>query len=260
MSSLQHEWSPHDGLIDADRIDADRIGVDRHLGVGQALVDLFPERALVRGQIITYAGDAARSLALASVAQATADGSWLALVAVGDLGVEAAVEFGVDLTRMIVVDARCGDHRRWVDVVGAAADGCEVIIAAAPPQLSDRALRWLRQRLRSRGAALLVLADHGRPARDRPARDRSASDRSASDRYGADLGFDVRTSQWVGIERGAGVLRARRVEVSVAGRRIHRVRTATYWLPGPDGVIEPADPVVVAAELDGSSAIASGVS
>ena len=215
-----------------------------------ALVDLFAERALVRGQIITYSGDAARSLALASVARATADGSWLALVAVGDLGVEAAVELGVDLTRTIVVDTRCADHRRWVDVVGTAADGCEVIIAAAPPQLSERALRWLRQRLRSRGAVLLVLADRDRPARDRP----------APDRYGADLGFDVRTSQWVGIERGAGTLQARRVEVSITGRRVHRMRTAAYWLPGPDGVIAPADPLVVASESDGSSTIASGVS
>lgn len=239
MSSLQHEVSPHRGLIDPDRI-----GADRRLGVDEALVDLFPEHALMRGQIITYAGDAARSLALATVARATADGSWLALVAVGDLGIEAAVELGVDLTRTVVIDTRCADHRRWVDVVGAAAEGCEVIIAAAPPQLSDRALRWLRQRLRSRGAALLVLAESDRPSRNR---------------YGAELDFDVRTSQWLGIERGAGVLRARRVEVSVAGRRVHRTRTAAYWLPGPDGVIAPADPVMVVAGSGRSNATASGM-
>jgi hypothetical protein len=214
-------------LIDVERLGVDRHGVDRHLEVAATLVDLFPERALVRGQIIRYSGDAARALALASSARATATGSWLAVVGVADLGVEAAVEFGIDLSRLVVVDAECGDHRRWVDLVGAAADGCELIITTTPPRLSERALRWVRQRVRSRGAVVLVLAEH---------------DRAERDHYGADLGLDTRTSAWAGIEHGAGVLRARRVEVAITGRRVHRSRALSYWLPGVDGAVRLAEP------------------
>lgn len=236
---------PHQHLIDVERL-----GVDRHLEVSATLVDLFPERALVRGQIIRYSGDAARALALASGARATTTGSWLAVIGVGDLGIEAAAEFGIDLSRLVVVDAECGDHRRWADLVGAAVDGCELIITTTPPQLSERSLRWVRQRVRSRGAVVLVLAER---------------DRGDRDHYGADLGLDARTSAWVGIERGAGVLRARRVEVTVIGRRVHRSRVLSYWLPGADGVVRLAEPALAMSSVAGSgssplSEISSGTS
>jgi hypothetical protein len=217
VSSLPAELSPRPHLIAPDAL-----GADRHLEVAPGLRQLFPERALVRGQIIACTGDAAVSIALAGAAQATVGGSWLAVVGVPALGIEAANEIGVELGRSVFVEVDRNDHPRWTQIIGAVVEGFEVIIAAIPDRIPERAVRSVRQRLRARGAVLFALA----PA----------------EATTAELAFDARTSDWLGIDRGAGLLRARRVSISVSGRRTHRHRSLMYWLPGPSGVVEPVQP------------------
>ena len=66
---------------------------DRVLAVDPALQPLLPEAGLVRGSIVGCQGGAALSVALASVAAASAGGSWLACVGVPALGLRAAAMF-----------------------------------------------------------------------------------------------------------------------------------------------------------------------
>jgi hypothetical protein len=57
----------------------------------------------------------------------------------------------------------------------------------------------------------------------------------------------VQAGEWLGLQAGAGHLRARRVIVEASGRRgAARVRRATLWLPDADGHVRVDEPVPVA--------------
>ena len=76
---------------------------ERTLPVSPALVDLLPD-GLRRGSAVGVVGPGARSLALALIAEATAAGSWAAVVGDSDLGLAAAAEAGVALAHLAGVD------------------------------------------------------------------------------------------------------------------------------------------------------------
>ena len=79
---------------------------ERILPVAAPLAPLLPEGALVARPVGGVRGAAATSLAVALAAEATAAGSWLAVVDVPWLGVEAVAELGVPLERLVRVDLR----------------------------------------------------------------------------------------------------------------------------------------------------------
>src|SRR5262245_15192934 len=76
----------------------------RMLPVVDPLVSLLPDGGLVRGRAVACGGVAAMSLAVSLAVAATASGSWLAVVGVPTLGLEAAEEFGIPLERVVGVD------------------------------------------------------------------------------------------------------------------------------------------------------------
>lgn len=185
----------------------------RLLPVVEPLRPLLPAEGLPRGSTTTTSGSA--SLALALVAEASAAGSWVAAVGWPSLGVVAAAEAGVALERFVLVAP--GD--RPATVVAALLDGFDVVLLGPSARVGQRDARRLVSRTRER-EAVLVVADRSRWAES------------------PDVRFTVVRSEWEGVGRGHGHLRARRAEVVSQGRRTGgRERRAWLWLPGPDGRI-----------------------
>lgn len=102
----------------------------------------------------SYAVDSA-SLALALLAGASAGGSWVAAVGWQDFGIEAAQQYGADLSRMVVVPDPGDD---WVEVTAALVDVVGLVAVRAPNQerIAPSRASVLSARLRSRAAAMVV--------------------------------------------------------------------------------------------------------
>ncbi len=193
---------------------------DRCLPVDEALASLLPDAGLQRGRIVGCTGPAAISLALALVSRAAAVGSWLAVVGVPMLGVEAAAQFGIPLTRLVVVDAP-GGPAVWAERVAAAADGFDVVLTR-PPAGAERVARKIRTRLQARGVVLVAVGP-------------------TSPGVSCDLQLHTTSVVWSGLGQGHGHLIARRATVSAGGRRMPRPVESDLWLPGPDGRVSVVD-------------------
>jgi hypothetical protein len=192
----------------AERIAPLALARERTLPVADELADLFVERGLVRGRIMACAGQAATSLALALVAPAVAAGSWLATIDVPTIGLDAASEFGIALERVVAVRT---EATRWPDVVAAAADGFDLLIARVPPDASPSAVRKVATRLRQRDVVMLVLGDPGP--------------------LSCDGVLDAGRAEWFGLGDGHGHLQHRRLVVEASGRRLHGRRRCELALP-----------------------------
>ena len=196
---------------------------DRHLAVDEVFATLLPDPGLIRGRIVGCTGSAATSLALALAARATMTGSWLAVVGMASVGIQAARELGVAIDRLVSVDTS-GRPDQWADRVAAAADGFELILTR-PPASAERVIRKVRQRVLARGVVLLTVSASGDPGAS------------------ADVVLEVTAGEWEGLGRGYGHLRRRRVVVRAGGRRVPRQIERELWLPGITGrpeLIEPA--------------------
>lgn len=187
---------------------------DRTLPISEPLATLLPEAGLLRGRVVGCSGPAGWALALALVAAAVEAGSWLAAVGVPMLGLDAAAELGVPLSRLVMVDAGEGTAA-WAERVAAAADGFELIVTA-PPVGAERAVRKVRQRVQARGAVLVAVG-------------------AATPGVSCDLELSTTSVAWEGIGQGAGHLMCRRATVQVTGRRTPRPITGELLLPAPGG-------------------------
>jgi hypothetical protein len=193
---------------------------DLCLPVDEVLATMLPDAGLQRGRVIGCSGVAAWSLALGLISRAVSTGSWAAFVGAPMVGLEAAAEFGVALSRVVLVDAD-GSSSVWAERVAAAADGFELIVTC-PPVGAERVVRRVRQRLQARGVVLVAV---------------SASTPSLA----CDLELSSTSVTWAGIGQGAGHLRARRVMVEVAGRRMPRPVERELLLPCPNGRLRRID-------------------
>ena len=214
---------------------------DRYLPVDEAFDTLLPDPGLIRGRIVGCGGAAATSLALALASRATMAGSWLAVVGMAPIGIEAAGELGVAIDRLVSVDADRRQPGEWADRVAAAADGFELILTMpphGPPARAERVIRKVRQRIQARGAVLLAVCSGAG---------------SSSSGIGADVMLEVTAGEWEGLGRGYGHLRRRRVVVRASGRRVPRQLERQLWLPGVTGraeLIEPATTTVAAVTVE----------
>ena len=173
---------------------------DQLLPVRPDLEELFPRRGLKRGSVVgitTGASGAggATSLALATVAAASKQGSWTAFVGLGSVGVVAAHEAGIDLARCALVP---DPGSAWPTVVAALLDAIDLVVLM-PPSRNVRAAdaRRLSARARERGAVLVVLGawPEGPDFRLRPA-----------------------AARWTGIGDGHGARASRTLDVVTGGR------------------------------------------
>jgi hypothetical protein len=205
---------------------------ERLLPVVPALQPLLPGQGLRRGSTVAVGRSAA--LALALVAGASAAGSWVAAVGLPDLGIVAAAETGIALERLALVPAP--GATAWPTVVAAFLDAVDVVLVRPPARLPAAQARRLAARARERGAVLVPLGAWSEPA---------------------DLRLAVTASSWLGLGQGHGSLRARQVEVLVAGRgAASRERRILLWLPSPSGAIAPAR--MVAAVPAAATQVGSG--
>lgn len=158
--------------------------------VPEALASLLPAGGIVAGSTVAVRGTPA--LLLAILAAATAGGAWAALVGMPEVGLLAAAELGVPLSRLAVVEDPGSEAPR---VLAALLDGIDMV-AVAGDSLTGNTARRLSARARHRRAVLL-------PRCRWP---------------GADIDIRCRGEQWSGVGDGAGRLREHRLSVSVTGR------------------------------------------
>lgn len=208
---------------------------ERVLSVVPALQPLFPEGGIVRGRCLACVGSAGVSTALALMAQATSDGHWAAITGIAAIGASAAAEMGVALERLVVVP---GAPAHDPGVLSALIDGFEVLVVGGADRVSAAAARRLQARAQTRGVILVVVGSAGRFTVDVEVRGDGAG--------------------WEGLGDGFGRLLRRRVALQASGRRVPRPRRCVTWLPGPQGGIEPADPIATVAPADPLLASAVG--
>lgn len=160
------------------------------------------------------------ALALALLAGASAAGSWCVLVGAPGLGLAAAAEAGIELSRFALVPA---PGSSWSRAVGALVDGFDLVVVRPPAGLAPAEARALSTRVRHHGAVLVSLgAWPGAQVRLAPVR-----------------------SDWEGLGAGHGRLSSRRMLVRATGRGAAggRPRNAELWLPAPDGALAAAEPL-----------------
>jgi hypothetical protein len=191
---------------------------DQGLPVSDAAAALLPRGVLRQGMAITVRGPARRSVALALACEASATGSWVACVGLAGLGLAAAEEFGLDLSRLALID-HPGDD--WAMVLAALVGAVDVIIAATPDKVRARDGRRLAARLRERGSVIIEL-QHG-----------------AESVLQGDVVLQAHATSWQGLHRGHGRLTQRRVMVATGGRgAASRGGKVEMWLPGASAKAE----------------------
>lgn len=176
------------------------------LPVAGALSDLLPD-GMVRGAALTIAGST--SLLLASLAEASAAGAWIALAGLPSVGVLAAHQSGLDLTRVVLVPDPGPDGPR---VLAALVDGVDVVVVGRVA-LVDADRHRLGARARERGAVLV----------------------STSAWPGSAVVLTAEGSRWSGVGRGDGRLTDRVLGVHRAGRGSARPARFEVRLPGCGG-------------------------
>ena len=197
---------------------------ERTLPVLDALSGLVPSGGLQRGSTLAVEGVGATSFALALAGQAVREGSFLAVVAPPSFGLAACLDFDIPLRR-VVQFVLPDDVTNWAQAVAAVVEGFDVVVLADRHHVSASQARQLIARNRERGSVLVRVGGSAWPD-------------------AADLRFDVSSPNWSGLGQGHGHLRARKVEVQVAGRRYHGKKQAhEIMLPARNGGVEPA-PVV----------------
>ncbi|MGW3965560.1 hypothetical protein ACWED2_37470 [Amycolatopsis sp. NPDC005003] len=188
----------------------------RVLPVVPALAGLLPDTGLRRGSTVAVHGGT--SLLLALLAAATRAGSWAAVVGMPSLGIAAAAEYGVEVTRLALVPSPGPEQPA---VIAALLDGVDLVAVQPSVALQPSVARRLSARARHRGAVLL----------------------SAGAWPGADVELSCRRSPWSGPSSGYGHLQSRRVQVRAHGRgSAARPVTADLRLPSADGAVTTALP------------------
>lgn len=141
----------------APHAEVERLRDRLHRMQAEPLRQPVPTPDVVRSLIQVRTGGAYRvddqSLAVALVSATSAEGSWVGVVGVDDLGLEAAVEAGLDLDRAVVVPDP-GPH--WLEAVTALVDVLPVVLLRPPSRVDQRVAAKVSARLRKRAATLFV--------------------------------------------------------------------------------------------------------
>jgi hypothetical protein len=150
------------------------------------------------------------------------------------ISAEAAAEYGIELSRLAIVEQ---PGAGWTTTVGALLDAVDVVVARPPagrPGLPPGDVRRLAARVRSRDAVLVPYLA------------------GADEWPGADLRLTAREARWAGIGTGTGRLRARQVDITAEGRgQAARPRSATLWLPAAGGGVGSVPALAAVVKLAG---------
>jgi hypothetical protein len=204
------------------RLAPSTMAAERVVPVHEALTTVLPH-GLVQGSTVGCTGDAATSVALLVVAEATRRGAWVGIAGLGGLGIQAAVEAGVDVERVVAVRRhpdrlrdRLLDDGTWGQILAAMIDGFDVVLLGPQVQVRAGTARRVQARAQPRGTVIVL----------------------AGEVSGFTCDLQMRADAvWEGLGDGHGHLRARRVGVEVHGRRVPRPRSDELWFPALDGRI-----------------------
>jgi hypothetical protein len=176
------------------------------------LATVLPWSGLRRGSTVAVHGSVALLVAL--LAEATSNGSWAAVVGLPDLGVVAAAEAGVEVSRLAVVPRPGSDP---IGVIAALLDGVDLVAVGETGKLPDSDARRLSARARHRGSVLLPLGSWP----------------------GAEVQLRCAQARWHGLGEGHGRLREREITVCASGRgAASRPRSCRLLLPNRTGAVE----------------------
>lgn len=179
---------------------------DQDLPVRANIAAVLPWPGIRRGRTVAVQGSV--SLLFALLADATAAGSWAAVVGLPDLGALAAAEDGVELSRLALVP-RPGTNP--AKVISTLLDGMDLVAIGTTSRLHDSVARQLSDRARHHGTVLLPCGPWPR----------------------ADVTLRVSKARWHGVGHGHGVLRKREITVHAAGRgAASRPQSQVVVLPG----------------------------
>jgi hypothetical protein len=157
---------------------------------------LFVDGGLRRGSLIAAQGVGATSIGLGVIAEASATGSWVAVVGARHLGLAAAAEQGVALERLVAVP---DPGKEWPAVVAACVDAVDIVLLRPPAGCRGSDQRRVAARVRERGAVLVVLGEAAG--------------------WEVDVRLTVRHHGWHGLADGHGALAERSITVDAVGRR-----------------------------------------
>ncbi len=175
---------------------------ERLLPVTAALEAALPQRGIQRGSTVLVTAEGVpgcTSLALELLVGISMSGSWCAVAGYPGLGLVAASERGLELSRLLLVPDP-GDPERCQRVVAALFDAVDAVLLVPPRSIRPADARWLAVRARDRHSVLMVL------------------DREMSWAGPADLRCSVTASSWSGLGKGYGLLRSHSMEIEVTGR------------------------------------------
>lgn len=186
-------------------------GASGVLPIRAELAAMLPWSGLRRGS--TVAVHESVSLLFGVLAEATASGSWAAVVGMPGLNLLAAAEMGADMARIAVVPQPGND---LPGVAAALLDGVDLVVLGSPRDLSEQDARRLSARARHRAAVLLPFGSWP----------------------GVEVELWCTEATWSGLEDGHGRLCERSVTVRSRGRgAASRPRACRLSLPAQDGAI-----------------------
>lgn len=169
---------------------------------------LLPRGGLQRGA--SYAVSNSTTLAMAMLAGPSAAGTWCAVLGMPDFGVEAAVQLGLDLERLVFVPE---PGEQWLAVAAALIDVVGVLLLRAPSPVSSGQSARLSARIRQRGCVVV----------------------SAGSWPQAEAELHLAGERWDGLGEGHGLLHGRAITVAAHWRngqvRHGELRTAGSQAP-----------------------------
>ena len=207
----------------ADRSRPVTLARDQTLPLIESLATMFPEGRLRRGITVAVRGPGSTTLGFALAANASAAGSWVAMVGVADANLATAAELGVALERVAVMHPL---PAQWSATVAAVIGAFDIVVFAPCHRVSAGDARRLMARARERGSVLITLLRTGPSG---PSGARSWPE-------GVDAELSISTLRWQGLGQGHGNLRARVARVDMTGRReLARPRQGEFVLPDASG-------------------------
>jgi hypothetical protein len=138
-----------------------------------------------------YAVDSS-SLGMGLAAGASRSGEWVGFAGWDDFGVEAAHQWGIDLSRTVLVPSP-GEH--WLEVTAALVDVLKVVVLRPPGPVDAKSASIIDARLRARSGVLVVQGEWPR----------------------CEVRLSAEHTTWRGVGGGRGRLRERQVEMVARG-------------------------------------------
>lgn len=183
------------------------------LPVPTPLTLLFPRGGILPGSSIGIDGNARSSLTFGLAGAAMGEDSWCVIVGMPHVGAGALEGLGVDPARTALVP-ELGPRAAYT--LSALIDGLDVVVLGADLPLAPALWRSLTTRARAHGTVIMQVG-------------------AVTPGTSRDLNLASEHHAWIGISRGSGRVRARRIGVGASGRGVLPGTSVSIELPSVQG-------------------------